>query len=122
VKTQKQRWQVPAYRWTNTEQFEQRVAQYGDREHYTGRFAAKERTQELEDAFEIEIDLQALIDMMVRRARSTKSGKSVLLDGLAVAKRTSRKVLSEIVADRELPTGWSWKDARVAIAKAESGA
>lgn len=45
-----------------------------------------------EATFDIEVDVPAIVDLVLRRARTNKSGKAILLDGLVTAKRRGKAI------------------------------
>lgn len=81
---------VPDHRYVNTET-KYRKVKYKSHDHYYSQREIASRTHITREAtFDVEVDVPAIIDLIVGRARTNKSGRAKLLDGLATAKRRGK--------------------------------
>lgn len=82
----------------------QRKVRLKDNHGYSEHYEIASRIYTTKEAtFDIEVDVPAIVDLVLRRARTNKSGKAVLLDGLAIAKRRGKaKELSTTVDEQPL--------------------
>jgi hypothetical protein len=85
---QKLQFTVGNHRYIIREHTLRKVRLKGERtsEYYSHNQVASEIHITREATFDVVIDVPALIDLIVARARSNRSGKAKLLDGLAIAK------------------------------------
>lgn len=87
MKPEKLLFTVPNHRYSNREQRWRKVRLKGERggEYYSHNQVAAVVDISRQATFDVVIDVPALIDLIVGRARHNKSGKAKLLDGLATA-------------------------------------
>lgn len=66
-------------------------------------FTTAHRVTEYEGDFRVEIDVPALVDLMVRRCQNTKRGRSDMLEGLATAVRLTQRGVSSTIEPVPMP-------------------
>jgi hypothetical protein len=86
----KELWTVGPTRYTREEHTFRRVKEAGHGHYYGYREKASTTTQTLEATFDVVVDVNAIIDLIVRRAKRNRTGRATLMDGLATAKRRGK--------------------------------
>jgi hypothetical protein len=86
----KELWTVGPTRYTREEHTFRSVKERSQDHYYGYRERASTTTQTLEATFDVVIDVNAIIDLIVRRAKHNRTGKANLMDGLATAKRRGK--------------------------------
>lgn len=100
---------VGNHRYVNREQTWRKVKLKGERggEYYSHNQVASEIHITREATFDVVIDVPALIDLIVARARHNRSGKAKLLDGLATAKIRGKAIeIARHIDEKPLSDGY----------------